>query len=210
MGIRFYCPNGHKLNVKSFQAGRAGICPRCGARLQIPIESTRESSKHGNVVTTTDQVEAVGDGGAAAAANTPRLPDGDGKPSTAKPVVTDPLTAAPDAVWYVRPSGGGQFGPASGEVIRGWLGQQRVQADSLVWREGWRDWLEAAEVFPQLASEDVVAELSQIAASASAETADAGRYIAAQQRRTQPNSTTLVIVLFVAVVLLLSVLIWVF
>ena len=26
MGIRFYCPNGHKLNVKEFQAGRRGIC----------------------------------------------------------------------------------------------------------------------------------------------------------------------------------------
>ena len=24
MGIRFFCPNGHKLNVKEFQAGRRG------------------------------------------------------------------------------------------------------------------------------------------------------------------------------------------
>ena len=31
MGIRFFCPNGHKLNVKEFQAGRRGICPFCGA-----------------------------------------------------------------------------------------------------------------------------------------------------------------------------------
>ena len=34
MGIRFYCPNGHKLNVKSFQAGRKGFCPFCGTELQ--------------------------------------------------------------------------------------------------------------------------------------------------------------------------------
>ena len=45
MGIRFYCPNGHKLNVKEFQAGRRGICPFCGARTQIPTQSTRPSSK---------------------------------------------------------------------------------------------------------------------------------------------------------------------
>ena len=44
MGIRFYCPNGHKLNVKDFQAGRNGICPFCGSKMQIPLESTRPSS----------------------------------------------------------------------------------------------------------------------------------------------------------------------
>ena len=38
MGIRFYCPNGHKLNVKEFQAGQKGICPVCGAKMQIPLE----------------------------------------------------------------------------------------------------------------------------------------------------------------------------
>ena len=45
MGIRFYCPNGHKLNVKEFQAGRKGICPFCGAKIQIPTESARPSSR---------------------------------------------------------------------------------------------------------------------------------------------------------------------
>jgi hypothetical protein len=45
MGIRFYCPKGHKLNVKRFQAGRTGVCPRCGATMHIPLESTRRSSK---------------------------------------------------------------------------------------------------------------------------------------------------------------------
>ena len=38
MGIRFYCPNGHKLNVKTFLAGRRGICPHCGVKLIIPTE----------------------------------------------------------------------------------------------------------------------------------------------------------------------------
>ncbi len=40
MGIRFYCPNGHKLNVKAFLAGKRGICPHCGAKVQIPTDST--------------------------------------------------------------------------------------------------------------------------------------------------------------------------
>lgn len=39
MGIRFHCPNGHKLNVKSFLAGKRGICPHCGAKFVIPIKS---------------------------------------------------------------------------------------------------------------------------------------------------------------------------
>jgi hypothetical protein len=45
MGIRFYCPNGHKLHVKSFLAGKRGICPHCGVPVDIPYTSTRPSSK---------------------------------------------------------------------------------------------------------------------------------------------------------------------
>ena len=36
MGIRCYCPNGHKLNLKSHLAGQRGICPECGVRFIIP------------------------------------------------------------------------------------------------------------------------------------------------------------------------------
>lgn len=36
MGIRFLCPNGHKLNVKTFLAGKRAICPDCGARVIVP------------------------------------------------------------------------------------------------------------------------------------------------------------------------------
>jgi hypothetical protein len=38
MGIRVFCPNGHKLNVKSFLAGKRGVCPHCGAKFDIPAE----------------------------------------------------------------------------------------------------------------------------------------------------------------------------
>lgn len=41
MGIKFYCPQGHKLHVKSFLAGKKGVCPHCGAKVRIPHESQR-------------------------------------------------------------------------------------------------------------------------------------------------------------------------
>ncbi len=54
------------------------------------------------------------------------------------------------AIWYVRPPSGGQYGPARGDVMRKWLGEGRVSPDSLVWREGWEDWRAAADAFPSL------------------------------------------------------------
>jgi hypothetical protein len=59
-------------------------------------------------------------------------------------------------VWYVRPATGGQFGPATGEIMRQWLREGRIGADSLVWREGWKDWQDASEIFPQLRGEGPV------------------------------------------------------
>jgi hypothetical protein len=67
-------------------------------------------------------------------------------------VAPDPIAAAPHAVWYVRPASGGQFGPAAGDIMRQWINEGRVAADSLVWQEGWPDWQTAGAVFPQLAN----------------------------------------------------------
>jgi hypothetical protein len=66
--------------------------------------------------------------------------------------VADPIAEDPDAVWYVRPQSGGQFGPASGETMRSWVSEGRVAADSLVWRAGWPDWQTAESTFPHLAT----------------------------------------------------------
>jgi hypothetical protein len=77
---------------------------------------------------------------AAAAAVTP----------TATPVLKDPIAEAPNAVWYVRPPSGGQYGPAEGAVMRRWIVEGRVSADSLVWREGWPEWRNASDEFPEL------------------------------------------------------------
>jgi hypothetical protein len=51
MGIKFTCPNGHKLNVKPFLAGKRALCPRCGVKMRIPAESqiaTTHSDDPGN------------------------------------------------------------------------------------------------------------------------------------------------------------------
>jgi hypothetical protein len=235
MGIRFYCPNGHKLNVKEFQAGRKGICPFCGAKLQIPTESTRPSSRDeqqqtpasgqaaGPIISAGD---TVGDDsqGSMPSLTAPTMPPVGSPPSqsaagpavpmvsapmvsaplvsapmrsmpTVAPVATasvnaapmampptapaepaapplpavetvpassaaDPLSEAGDVVWYVRPPSGGQFGPAGSDVMRSWLGEGRISADSLVWREGWRDWQEAGGMFPQLRAEPPAAASS--------------------------------------------------
>ena len=39
MGIKFRCPNGHKLHVKSFLAGKKGVCPKCGTKVDVPLVS---------------------------------------------------------------------------------------------------------------------------------------------------------------------------
>lgn len=39
MGIIAFCPQGHRVKVKDHLAGRKGICPECGARFRIPLES---------------------------------------------------------------------------------------------------------------------------------------------------------------------------
>ncbi len=54
MGIRFLCPNGHKLNVKSFLAGKRAICPQCGAKVLVPNQAeptTEPSGTAGGTVT---------------------------------------------------------------------------------------------------------------------------------------------------------------
>lgn len=36
MGIVCHCPNGHRVKVKDYQAGKRGLCPTCGAKFSIP------------------------------------------------------------------------------------------------------------------------------------------------------------------------------
>lgn len=36
MSIRVVCPNGHTLKVRDSFAGKAGLCPTCKARVEVP------------------------------------------------------------------------------------------------------------------------------------------------------------------------------
>jgi hypothetical protein len=70
---------------------------------------------------------------------------------------SDPLVQAGDVVWYVRLPSGGQYGPANSKLMRQWLTEGRIGADTLVWHEGWRDWERADAVFTQLRTRDALA-----------------------------------------------------
>ena len=204
MGIRFPCHVCNKrLNVKAFLAGKRGICPHCGTKVDIPWQSVdasdaddpdesyvptsvspgTHSAGSGNGQSTTrpkaggDMAEGLAPtvpvgGRAGQASGSPGMipvsgsPAGSGTSQSTEPVETssppspepppvsgpaDPIDEAPNAVWYVRPPTGGQFGPASGEIMRRWITEGRVSADSLVWREGWADWKAANTLFSDLA-----------------------------------------------------------
>jgi hypothetical protein len=210
MGIRFHCPNGHKLNVKAFLAGKKGVCPDCGVKFRIPersepglesgideapIQAKLSEPAPAKAQATTATVArssatippppmplpspmpapiaplspvAPVHPAAPLASNVPRAipvmplaqpamhPMGapampvPPPPPPMPPGMSDSITENPLATWFVRPPSGGQFGPARGEVMRKWITEGRVTSDSLVWREGWTDWLPATEVFPSL------------------------------------------------------------
>lgn len=122
----------------------------------------------------------------------------------------DPFDEAPDAVWYVRPPGGGQFGPAARDIMRGWIDDGRVTPDSLVWREGWRDWQEASNVFAQLGAQDAApgrggtgaSETNRMGAS------DNGHRLPARRRPTSLN-VAVIAVLALAIVALSVVFVWI-
>jgi uncharacterized protein YlaI len=154
MGIRFYCPDcGRRLNIKAFLAGKRGICPHCDSRVQIPLESQlpvdapkyRPTSDGAPVTPAAAALTATT--GTRSANPVNRQPTD--RPTT-KDTSIDPIVESPDSVWYVRPSAGGQYGPARGDVMRRWLSEGRVSADSMVWREGWEDWKLAGPMFPSL------------------------------------------------------------
>ncbi|MEX2138721.1 MAG: hypothetical protein WD894_05630 [Pirellulales bacterium] len=48
MGIHLQCPNGHKVHVKSFLAGKRGLCPQCGAKFDIPTDPKLSSDGGGD------------------------------------------------------------------------------------------------------------------------------------------------------------------
>lgn len=175
MGIRFHCPNGHKLNVKSFLAGKRGICPDCGVKFYIPTTSggqveefvkppkktSPSETAHPNFELHSEIQASLGTSAVVA------LPEPSQSPaaeviSTLPPPA--PLSAPPPmgeaspfddpkSQWYVRPPSGGQFGPAPAEVFKQWIQENRVSPDSFIWRDGWEEWKKASDVCPEMLGE---------------------------------------------------------
>jgi hypothetical protein len=146
MGIRFACHHcGHPLNIKQELAGRVGRCPDCEQRFRIPLQDAPQSlplNATGGEGTSESPGEMTGRG----AARDPVA----GDPVARDPVV--PTTGATNATqWYVRPPAGGQYGPANDELIQSWIAEYRITPSTLVWRDGWPQWKNASEIFPQLA-----------------------------------------------------------
>ncbi|MEZ6119247.1 MAG: DUF4339 domain-containing protein [Pirellulaceae bacterium] len=235
MGIRFLCPNGHKLNVKDFLAGKRGICPDCGAKFIVPEKSTEGELQ---------RVSAVGDehkhSVAEEAATRIRHQDSSPKftkqsdatpsinprppspPSAANPSASagDPIAEAPHATWYVRPPSGGQFGPATADVMRTWLTEGRVAADGYVWRDGWAEWKQAQEVFRFLNADSSRTPTSATTSATpaatpqqldipviSAEAPTPASQVKAVRRKSNRTSTIMVSFLAVACIILFVVLI---
>jgi len=237
MGIKFRCPNGHKLNVKSHQAGKKGYCPKCKTQVNIPLKSTRKGKAEREAerlaadaqpAVPTADVSPAGTVPAPMPVATRISPLAEG-PTTSLPsspplATTDPLTTNPDLIWYVRSTSGDQFGPAKGELFKNWIQEGRVGSDSLVWQEGWEDWKQAGEVFPQLASPPEPGD--HLGATGTANDlaslnfgttgpAETGTRSSASTRRTgsrnkSTNSTPIIVTLLaVASFALIGVLIWV-
>lgn len=162
MGIKFHCQGcDKKLHVKAFLAGKRGVCPHCGAKVRIPLDSeqpragTAPATSKGlpnktvqsTTATNSAPISSPTSSSPATSSSIKRRSPSPSSPAAGRP---DPLEESPEAVWYVRPPTGGQYGPADGDIIRRWLEEGRVSADSLVWREGWNDWKTADSVFPSL------------------------------------------------------------
>lgn len=175
MGVRFACHAcGKRLNIKSELAGRRGICPACSVRFRIPAHDTQTS-------TPIDASEGPGtDGSSASDSQRPRSANG---PATANPATAgespssgeerssaaqsrsaqpgaqsrrpnlDEILGGVSTTWYVRPSSGGQFGPADGPTLGQWITEGRVADSAMLWRDGWPEWRSAQVVLQQQGTE---------------------------------------------------------
>lgn len=158
MGVRFACHGcAEPLNIKQELAGRRGVCPKCGIRFRIPQFDAPKSTP-----LETESVMASRSALAATSSSDPTsvavVSQQAAQPSVAAQktaIAVDPLGDASISTWYVRPPSGGQYGPATTEVLRQWIGEGRVSATALIWREGWSQWREAREILSGLAGESV-------------------------------------------------------
>ncbi len=197
MGIRFACPNGHKLNVKADLAGKRGKCPQCGVKIEIPLA---ESADAENLASGASMIIEAVSASIEIAATPPISPP----PAPAIPPPPPPL---PVENWYLRTATGEQLGPASREALEQWKAAGQLSGEAFIWREGWPDWRRASEV-PELGMSTVSAP--QETAFAGETTGVATTYLRRKQRAAKMRMYAaiglIVLVLALLVVFLLVVL----
>jgi archaellum biogenesis protein FlaJ (TadC family) len=91
--------------------------------------------------------------------------------------------------------------------MRTWVTEGRVSADSLVWREGWRDWQEAAVVFPKLRANQFMDFLDATPAAAAAPASSpTATHVDPTKERTKIDRTFILLIFLsvVAVILVLT------
>ncbi|MCA9241713.1 MAG: DUF4339 domain-containing protein, partial [Planctomycetales bacterium] len=217
MGIRFLCPNGHKLNVKAQLAGQVGICPECQARVLIPspakgsggAASESASSKPLAAPPAAELVPAPETLDQPATEDSPSslgevaepTPQAQAVP-VAKPVrpvakavsrPVDPPAPPPAEVWHLRTTAGEQLGPGDQQVFAGWAAEGKVTPDAYVWRAGWADWKLVSEVLSELPIRSPPEE-SPAAKSPQRESA-ASRYLHDRKRAAQRQKYMAVVLL---------------
>jgi hypothetical protein len=97
--------------------------------------------------------------------------------------------------------------------MRNWLSEGRISSDSLVWREGWRDWLEAGDVFIELRPQPAATPPGGAADSPTAALAETAAVHPqphpAKRTAWRPKDIAVVISLAVAVVILIFTFFWI-
>ena len=92
-------------------------------------------------------------------------------------------TPTAETHWHVRPPSGGEYGPASDELIRTWISEYRITPSSQLKRADWKEWRVASEVFP-----DLLPKSNHTSTPATPTTQPAA--IVASSPAPKPNSTT--------------------
>lgn len=153
MGIRFLCTAcGKKINVKDFLAGKRGLCPRCGAGVDIPLVSQLPPSKkrlsHDKAgKSRSTPTRAAADVVEGAAADRRGLRVGRLLGMSELPTV-DPLAESPQRRWIV--SRWNEAEPLDAATVRNMLTSGNISADAIVRREDWSDGLPAGVVFREV------------------------------------------------------------
>jgi len=173
MGIRFSCHLcNHPLHVKDYQASKRGKCPKCQGAFRVPpkdadfslaIDESANSIQPANlgkplapsdskIVAPTAKPKSATEPKPQVQARTKNPPASIPKPApeaNGHPSMPPSLLPLIDSRWYVRPPSGGQYGPATTQMLMDWIAEKRVTADALLWREGLDSWLSARELVPE-------------------------------------------------------------